>query len=89
MRTCDQDKSSKNDRKTQINIETRDFFPIPKRVCVCGRGTSAKSVGRDMPPPPVPHEMMIIKKSKIFQGVYKSVSQKTAYKFKIRTLRVN
>ena len=37
MRTCGPDKSSKNDRKTQINIEIRDFFPSPK-VCVCVGG---------------------------------------------------
>ena len=48
MKTCGPDKSSKNDRKTQINIEIRDLFPsqkvysvLPptaKSVCVCVEG---------------------------------------------------
>ena len=37
MRTCGPDKSTKNDRKTQINIEICDFVQS-QNVCVCGGG---------------------------------------------------
>ena len=37
VRTCGPNKASKNERKTQINIEIRDFFSS-RKVCVCVGG---------------------------------------------------
>ena len=43
VRTCGPNKASKNERKTQINIEIRDFFHPEKCVCVCGGGGGGTS----------------------------------------------
>ena len=56
--TCRPDNSSKNDRKTQINIEIRDIFPFQKEVGDI-RYSAPLTVKRwEKHVPPVPHQIV-------------------------------
>ena len=55
LRISGPDMSSKNDRKTQINIEICDFFPSQK-VCVCGVGGGGGGEYQTCPPCPPPND---------------------------------